>query len=406
MQVGLALEGGGAKGAYRMGAVKAMLELGLSFGAVAGTSIGALNGAFIAQGDFELCYRLWEQANASTFFDVDDAMYRDLVSKEIDRETISYFAAKVRDIIRQKGIDTSKIRRFLEQYIDEGKLRASETDFGLVTVSLSHMKPLELFREDIPEGQLHAYLMASANLPAFRMEPLDGEYYLDGGFYDNCPINLLVKKGLKRIMAVRTLGIGISRRIPDGLDVTQIVPSEDLGGILNFDPPTIHRNMKMGYYDAMRALRGYAGRLYCIEPLDEGVFLKALASIPADSVTKLGEALGISAMDPRRMLFEKIIPALASLLRCEASASYQQVFAAVLEHRAQDAGVDRFAVHTFSSLLGLALRQPAAKRSSSLPSALGRLARKVDKKGLFARDAVVDDAVSGFLSWLSPGDFV
>jgi NTE family protein len=45
MMYGLVLEGGGAKGSYQIGACQAMQELGVEFGAVAGTSIGALNGA-------------------------------------------------------------------------------------------------------------------------------------------------------------------------------------------------------------------------------------------------------------------------------------------------------------------------------------------------------------------------
>ena len=44
---GLALEGGGAKGAYQIGAWKALREAGIRFSAVSGTSVGALNGAMI-----------------------------------------------------------------------------------------------------------------------------------------------------------------------------------------------------------------------------------------------------------------------------------------------------------------------------------------------------------------------
>lgn len=56
---GIALEGGGTKGAYHMGAVKAILECGFDIGAVVGTSIGAFNAAVIAQGDFEKLYKRW-----------------------------------------------------------------------------------------------------------------------------------------------------------------------------------------------------------------------------------------------------------------------------------------------------------------------------------------------------------
>ena len=49
----LVLEGGGAKGAYQIGAYMALKEKGFEFDHVVGTSIGAINGAVIAQGDVE-----------------------------------------------------------------------------------------------------------------------------------------------------------------------------------------------------------------------------------------------------------------------------------------------------------------------------------------------------------------
>ena len=51
---GLVLEGGGTKGAYQIGAYKALRDLGIEFQGVAGTSIGALNGAYIIQNDIEM----------------------------------------------------------------------------------------------------------------------------------------------------------------------------------------------------------------------------------------------------------------------------------------------------------------------------------------------------------------
>lgn len=45
---GLVLSGGGAKGAYHVGSLKYLSECGFSPEAIAGTSIGALNGAFLS----------------------------------------------------------------------------------------------------------------------------------------------------------------------------------------------------------------------------------------------------------------------------------------------------------------------------------------------------------------------
>ena len=61
---GLALEGGGAKGSYEIGAYIALKELGYKFNMVAGTSIGSLNAALIVQGDIELAQKLWMSADS------------------------------------------------------------------------------------------------------------------------------------------------------------------------------------------------------------------------------------------------------------------------------------------------------------------------------------------------------
>ena len=50
-EYGLVLEGGGAKGAYQIGAWKAMREAGVRIKGIAGTSVGALNGALICMDD-------------------------------------------------------------------------------------------------------------------------------------------------------------------------------------------------------------------------------------------------------------------------------------------------------------------------------------------------------------------
>ena len=53
MKYGLVLSGGGSKGAYESGCMKALQELGYHFDIVTGTSIGALNGLLVAQEDYQ-----------------------------------------------------------------------------------------------------------------------------------------------------------------------------------------------------------------------------------------------------------------------------------------------------------------------------------------------------------------
>ena len=50
-EYGIVLEGGGAKGAYQIGAWRALREAGIRIKGAAGTSVGALNGALICMDD-------------------------------------------------------------------------------------------------------------------------------------------------------------------------------------------------------------------------------------------------------------------------------------------------------------------------------------------------------------------
>ena len=71
-EYGLVLEGGGAKGAYQIGAWKALKEAGVKINAVAGTSVGALNGALICMDELEMAQQMWSNLTYSHVMDVDD----------------------------------------------------------------------------------------------------------------------------------------------------------------------------------------------------------------------------------------------------------------------------------------------------------------------------------------------
>lgn len=70
--LGLVLEGGGARGAYQIGAWKALRELGMEIKGVAGTSVGALNGAIICQDDFDMAYEIWHNMAYDKILQIDD----------------------------------------------------------------------------------------------------------------------------------------------------------------------------------------------------------------------------------------------------------------------------------------------------------------------------------------------
>ncbi|MEG2646290.1 MAG: patatin-like phospholipase family protein, partial [Clostridia bacterium] len=203
MKYGLVLEGGGAKGSYQVGAMKALIENGFEFSCVTGTSIGAINAALIAQGDFDLLYEMWQTMSYDDLFDIDKQYINKLLKLYVGKDTIKYLTLQIKKAIKEKGIDTSKIRKLLNEKIDEEKLRKSDVDFGLVTYCLSDQRAQEIFLEDMPKGKIVDYIMASSNLPVFKRAKIDDKHYLDGGIYDNCPVHMLEKKGYKEVYVIR-----------------------------------------------------------------------------------------------------------------------------------------------------------------------------------------------------------
>ena len=103
----VALEGGGAKGAFHIGAVQACLEAGLRPDVVAGTSIGALNAAMIAQGDFEQAKAFWNEVSAGDVFNPDDQklIFADL--KCMDRAKATDLLSSLHTLISAGGVDKS-----------------------------------------------------------------------------------------------------------------------------------------------------------------------------------------------------------------------------------------------------------------------------------------------------------
>ena len=67
----IVLGGGGSKGSYQVGVWKALQELGFEYEIVTGTSVGALNGAFMAQQEFPLVEKMWKSLRTADIMDVE-----------------------------------------------------------------------------------------------------------------------------------------------------------------------------------------------------------------------------------------------------------------------------------------------------------------------------------------------
>ncbi|MTI71551.1 MAG: patatin-like phospholipase family protein [Firmicutes bacterium] len=350
---GLVLEGGGAKGAYQIGAYRALSEMGIKIKGVSGTSIGALNGAMIVQGDLNKAYDLWYNITPSKVFNIEDEQLKELINLEIKKESLSYWANKIKALLTNKGVDTGRIKKIIKDNIDEEKIRNSNMDFGIVTVSISDKKPLELFKEDIPKGKMVNYLMASASFPLFKREKIDEKVFLDGGFYDNVPISMLLSKGYKDIIVIRSFGLGRTRKVEtSNLNIKYIEPKEDLGRILDFSKVNARKNLKLGYFDTLKTFKKLKGKYYYLKPLnDELFFIKFLLDLPDENIYKVGKLLGLKETSKERLLLEFLIPKLGYLLDVDTSCGYEDILILLFENIAKKCNVERFKIYDFDSFV-------------------------------------------------------
>ena len=286
---GVVLEGGGSKGSYQVGALLALHKYGIKFDVAVGTSIGSVNAAFVALDDYTNLYNLWKTASVKNMFNIDEVIIDKLKNKKFDKEFFKMGAAAFNNIIGNKGMDVSYFRDFVRANIDEKKLQESNIDFGLVTFNLSDFKPVQIFKKDIPEGKLHDYIMASCFFPTFKSEKIiDNKYYIDGGFYDNCPVDMLVDKGFDEIYVIRTLGIGFNRKVKvNGQKLIYIAPHKKLAPTLMVHPDISKYNMNLGYYDALRVLKNLDGENYYFKFKNNKFYEKMLSDFSEKEIIKL-----------------------------------------------------------------------------------------------------------------------
>ncbi len=116
---GLVLEGGGAKGSYHIGVWKAIRELGIEISAVTGTSIGAINGAFIALDMFDEVYDIWYNAQMSMGISGDDQTLSKLVTMNFERDEYKKLFNFFKKSIADGGLDISPMKQMIKENIDE-----------------------------------------------------------------------------------------------------------------------------------------------------------------------------------------------------------------------------------------------------------------------------------------------
>jgi len=260
--IALALGGGGSKGAFQIGAWQAFRELGITFDAIAGTSIGSVNAAFMVCDDFDGAVQMWDNLRMDQcleFSENQQVRSNDLLSMK-NAELL------LREMIKQRSLNTDPLRELLNNYIREDCVRQSKIEYGLMTVQLPSLKPQPVWIGDIAENQLTDYIMASTGLPGLKKVKIDGQRFADGGLAENVPLTMLRDRGYRQIVAI-DLGEHVVLKSPllDNLQLTYIHDRQDLGAMLDISPEVLQRNRRLGYLDTMKTYGRLQGDFYTFE---------------------------------------------------------------------------------------------------------------------------------------------
>ncbi len=261
MKRALALCGGGSKGSYEMGAWTALRELGINFDIVCGTSIGALNAVMVVQDEYNKCLNLWRKTRNDTILAkpiaIDDASLKKTFKNMQD------LIPFLRSYIKEKGANIDPFKKTLTEYIDPGKVLASPLEFGVVCVHFPSFKPMLVNVKKLKYDEVIPYILASCScFPLFPVCKIGNKNLIDGGYYDNLPIDFCLNYGASEIVAI-DLNFNITHK--EYLNkpfVKYIYPSWDLGGFFNFNETLINNNMILGYNDTMKAYGKYNGFRY------------------------------------------------------------------------------------------------------------------------------------------------
>lgn len=243
--IGLVLAGGGGKGAYQVGVLKALKEKGLldDVTAISGASIGAVNAMLYAQENIELMYKAWDEIDMLTLFDVELEM---LLNNR------PYFSRSEMLALVGKYIDFDLVKY--------GKYKIYNS---ICKISNDGTAPVAEYRclNDLDLDNIKKVLLASTALPViYEAVEIDGSYYRDGGICDNEPIKPLYDAGIRDFIII---GLKHGKNFnytkwPDA-NIIAIYPSRDLGdlvdGTLDFSNKSIMYREMLGYKDGLRSVK-------------------------------------------------------------------------------------------------------------------------------------------------------
>ncbi len=207
-RIGLAISGGGSKGAFNVGALRA-IDAGLSafpYPVISGTSTGALIGTMLTTNDFTKLVKIYSTVKTDQIVTPNHPLVAGLLGIKV-----VLFASAV--VGGQSIFDTTPLENTIKDNVDWAtvKRNAAKTLLIYNTVDLRSGKTVTFNNKDHSERTLAKALLASANMPVL-MPPVRlkrgqrHEELVDGGVTEYLPLRAVFSSGIEldHIIALST----------------------------------------------------------------------------------------------------------------------------------------------------------------------------------------------------------
>lgn len=263
MKKALVLAGGGTRGAYQAGAIRACVEMGRNdWDIVTGTSVGALNAALVVQGDINPMLDMYDNLKVDQIikgFDPKDFNLNKIVT---DKEVQTAF----RQYLKDKGLDISPFLSYVHALYNPEKFFRSPMDFGCIAATRKGHEGVYVTKEMMKEHG-EDWLVASASAyPAFPVKVIDGKEYIDGGYFDNCPIDYALRKGAEDVLV---LDMNQNPNHPHMIrrsNIHYVYPKSETGDFLDFSHEKLQHLYTVGANDVRKIYGVYMGQKYTLQP--------------------------------------------------------------------------------------------------------------------------------------------
>lgn len=250
----IVLSGGGSKGSYQIGVWKALKKLNIKYDIVTGTSVGALNGVMMVEKSYHKSKKMWKKIDMKLLFNdnIKDEKTNFLLIKNYG---LNFF--------KNNGTKPIGLESVLNQVINKRKFFKSKIKYGLISYNITEKKEVIKTKDELTKDNLIDYLIASASCyPAFTPRVIDNNKLIDGGYYDNLPINLAKDLGADEIIAVDLHAPGLKKKPTKKENIIYIRPNNKLSFFLKFNKNLTKTNEKFGYNDTMKVFNKLEGNKY------------------------------------------------------------------------------------------------------------------------------------------------